>query len=1204
MKRTKKQSTLDVEATPIEPPKSVHKKRKTIPKPLSKNSIIQKDDSNFVVVNDKAILEQEAKVEKKKQSKNVKKVEENSKIAQTISSKKKIVITKTNSIPNKVVIPIVEKNNPLLKPTPTLPKISKIEKPVILETTVTNHSKSSIERKTDIAQKPKSASSNRRKKSKENSNLKKNKEISNSSLQNKSNVEIKPQLVQQQKSNESPALINSEEVNKIRLQEIEQRYGGEQFRKKNRKPITIKPVIVSELKTVEPTENNSHILIVGNPNPNVEDISFNQNETNELDEPKLSYWQQRRLQKKLKQKLQTDSEYTKQDELINSEKSSVVTIESNEVISSYTKAEKPLSDDDIAQKVNNSSKQIEKNEKSDLTSESEPPVLSYWQQRRLNKKAKLLQIREQQNSISSIDNATTIVSEKSIQEPEPQSIGLQNNADNQFTEKLSLKIESQVVTEEEVKDIASTSSLEESPKLSYWQQRRLQRKQKKQQLQNLEVVPSIEENDTSIKSEVPIVTIIESKTSTIELNQNNAPNLAETPETVEAEPRKLSYWQQKRLQKKLKQQQELELKLATQDTESKPEETSIIVPPKRILPFPPEKAILKNENNQLPKTKNHVSTEITSKQLPEKQEDTIVVKEKKILPVPPDKLRQPKPEKSNETAVKKKLPVPADKLLPVKTEQQLSITEKKILPVPAHKVLPIQEKRILPTYEKIDLTKIDSQHVKSQKKNQKPQFPKRPKPPLPTLPEELFSIVQKVEEYIINELNVHSDSTILLGVSGGVDSIAMLDIMAYISLEHNFSIHVAHCNHQLRGNESMEDEKLVRRTASQYGFHFHHTLLKVEEFAVKHKVSTEHAARTLRYQFFEKMAKTTQADLVATAHTADDSAETFLLNLLRGTGLTGLAGIPARRELTRKISIIRPMLTLTKEDLIHYATIRKLHWREDGSNSSLMYKRNKIRLKLLPTLKEQFSPAIIEILNRTARLIHGADKLITEKVEKLIPKLIRSLDKSTVALSIPYFDSVDDFLKGEILQKILIDKFQSQTVSMNTIDRIIALSQSPLGSICDITPTITSTRDRNEIVIQRKEISKEINYTIGKVSDLKTEQFEIKLKEIPRKDVQFTEDPNREFFDADLLPLWLTMRNWKHGDRIQPLGMSGSMTVGDYLTNQKISFIERSKCLVLCAGSEVVWICSLRASDKFKVTATTKRVVSAEFIPISTQNIK
>lgn len=166
---------------------------------------------------------------------------------------------------------------------------------------------------------------------------------------------------------------------------------------------------------------------------------------------------------------------------------------------------------------------------------------------------------------------------------------------------------------------------------------------------------------------------------------------------------------------------------------------------------------------------------------------------------------------------------------------------------------------------------------------------------------------------------------------------------------------------------------------------------------------------------------------------------------------------------------------------------------------------------------------------------------------------------------------------------------------MHTIDRIIGLATGAENAMCSVTPALDALRDRQEIILRKKNSIEEVNHQIPKTGKLATDTFTLSMKELTKKDVKFSDNPNIEFFDADLMPLWLNIRSWQDGDRIQPLGMAGSMTVGDFLTNEKVELLDKERTLVLCAGTEVIWICGRRASDKFKVTTTTKRIICAEY---------
>lgn len=412
---------------------------------------------------------------------------------------------------------------------------------------------------------------------------------------------------------------------------------------------------------------------------------------------------------------------------------------------------------------------------------------------------------------------------------------------------------------------------------------------------------------------------------------------------------------------------------------------------------------------------------------------------------------------------------------------------------------------------------------------------------------------------------------------------------------HGFRISVAHCNHNLRGKDSHRDEQFVRHITKKNNLYFNHTQVNVKHFASKNSFSIEKAARVMRYRFFEKVARDSKFQYLATAHTADDAAETFFLNLLRGSGLTGLSGIPARRPLTNKTSVIRPVLHFTKAELIEYAKKRNLEWHEDVTNSLAMFTRNKVRHELLPLLKEKFSPAVNDVIIRTMHLLQGADRVIAEKVSDLIPHVAETANGQTL-LKTSLFSGLDEFIQGEIIQKIVTEKFDSSPVSYDIIDRVISLAGSEVGAICEISKQVYALRDREGILFVKKTPVFNLHEMVEKTGTYEFGDHKIILKEIPNHDLNFGADPNIEYFDADLLPKRLILRSWQPGDAFQPIGMRGTMKVSDFLTNEKVPLLDKLNVLVLATSNDIIWVCGMRISDKFKVTEKTVKAISVEFI--------
>lgn len=462
----------------------------------------------------------------------------------------------------------------------------------------------------------------------------------------------------------------------------------------------------------------------------------------------------------------------------------------------------------------------------------------------------------------------------------------------------------------------------------------------------------------------------------------------------------------------------------------------------------------------------------------------------------------------------------------------------------------------------------------------------------PLIQEMINSVKQKLSE----EFYSFTNARFLLAVSGGVDSIVMLDIMAQLADELKITISVAHFNHNLRGLSSDNDEELVKKICLSYGIKCYIGSENIIKYASDNAISIEQAARHRRYKMFERLSGNLKIDFVTTAHTADDSVETFLLNLLRGTGLTGLSGIPRKRHLVKNTYIIRPIIDFKKSDIYQYAKERNLQWREDESNTLTNYTRNKIRLELLPKIQQDFSPAIFDLINRTSRLIRGADEFINEFVENAVDTIIKDRRKDRFYISISQLETYSEFIQGEVIRACLSNVFKLLPPNIKVIDRVLALINSPSGAIADINKQIYALKDRGVIIFAQRTPIDSVNMLIDRNCEINLEFATLKLTPIDRKSVEFTKDPLVEYLDADLLPAKLQLRNWEQGDEFKPLGMDGTMKISDFLINQKIPSVEKRGVIVLSTKTDIIWVVGRRLSNTYKVTGNTQKVIKAELI--------
>lgn len=452
------------------------------------------------------------------------------------------------------------------------------------------------------------------------------------------------------------------------------------------------------------------------------------------------------------------------------------------------------------------------------------------------------------------------------------------------------------------------------------------------------------------------------------------------------------------------------------------------------------------------------------------------------------------------------------------------------------------------------------------------------------------------EDFFMKELAIDKTYKVVLAVSGGVDSTVMLDLLYQVQQKYKFEIYVAHFNHKLRGQSSEADQEFVEHLAKYYGIEFYYSSGKVKEYAKKNAISIEVAARSLRYNFFEKTTRTLKADFLTTAHTADDNIETFFINLLRGSGLTGLSGIPKVRKLIKNVRVIRPLISFSKENIIEYAKLRKLQWREDESNDWLEFTRNKVRHKLIPFLENEFNQSIANNIKRVTTFLQGADEFISNFIEDYYQNLIEIPQEDKVLLHIPKLNTYNHYLQGEIISYLLKKNFEIGQVNFSQIDRIIEIKNAETGAIFEINKFITCYKDRNHLIFTKNRIPLSVNSVIEKNSIFNLGDYTLKLEEIPLEQFHIDNDPNIEFFDFDKLPVTLRLRNWEEGDTFQPLGMSGTKKISDFLIDKKVDNFQKSFIYVLSTREEIVWVIGQQISDKFKVSKETKRVLKAQFI--------
>ncbi len=436
--------------------------------------------------------------------------------------------------------------------------------------------------------------------------------------------------------------------------------------------------------------------------------------------------------------------------------------------------------------------------------------------------------------------------------------------------------------------------------------------------------------------------------------------------------------------------------------------------------------------------------------------------------------------------------------------------------------------------------------------------------------------------YIQQEKLFSLSDKILVTVSGGVDSIVLCELFHQTKLK--FSI--AHCNFQLRDNESNADEKFVEQLASKYNVPFYSVRFNTKDFVEENKISTQMAARELRYNWFEEIRKNENYNYIATAHHLDDSIETFFINLIRGTGIAGLHGI-----LSKQGNIIRPLLFATKNQILDFASKEKLKFREDSSNSSDKYMRNKIRHHIIPLLKE-LNPSFETSMNDTIQRLIKVEEIYNWNVK---------LEKRSLLHHKDNYVTVEKWkLKAtKHSETYLYECLKTFNFNESTVKEIIlGLSSEPGKQF--FSPTHRLIIDREVLIIEEKsQITARLPTEYATIDENKKIIFigaiEVEFKTKLPSD-KITRTRTTANLDFDKLSFPLEIRKWQQGDSFYPLGMKNKKKLSDFFIDNKLSLNQKENTWLLTSAGEIAWIIGMRIDNRFKVTDKTKKIYFAELI--------
>lgn len=437
--------------------------------------------------------------------------------------------------------------------------------------------------------------------------------------------------------------------------------------------------------------------------------------------------------------------------------------------------------------------------------------------------------------------------------------------------------------------------------------------------------------------------------------------------------------------------------------------------------------------------------------------------------------------------------------------------------------------------------------------------------------------LQQFKDYIKKNALFTPQQKILLAVSGGKDSVLMAQLFKLCN--YNFSI--AHCNFNLRADEAQRDESFVRLLANSFDVQFYVTHFDTKGYAADHQISTQMAARDLRYQWFEQVRAEGNYDCVAVAHHQSDSIETLLLNLTRGTGISGMHGILPKRD-----RIIRPILFLSRLQIDELVEENDINFVEDSSNESSKYARNKIRLNVIPQLRD-INPNLEETFAQNIIRFAETEEVLAAFIAQKRLEVVTEIN-GDICLAI---HQIKD-LKPQKL--IVFELLKPYHFSSKVVDELLNSLDKQTGTSF-YSATHCATINRNQILISalRDKNRIAVNFLHPKVEFVAINGLKISL---------FYSDSNlvennalKAFVNLDKLIFPLIIRFWQDGDRFMPLGMQNFKKLSDFFIDQKIPLPQKDKIpLIVNGNGEIIWVAGLRTDNRYKVNATTKKVAIFE----------
>ena len=455
-------------------------------------------------------------------------------------------------------------------------------------------------------------------------------------------------------------------------------------------------------------------------------------------------------------------------------------------------------------------------------------------------------------------------------------------------------------------------------------------------------------------------------------------------------------------------------------------------------------------------------------------------------------------------------------------------------------------------------------------------------------------LVAEVQRFIDTHELLHRGAKVMVSVSGGADSMALLSVLYQLQPTYRLTLTVAHVNHQLRSEEAIRDALFVERHADKLGLPFHKVDVDVKALKRRTGLSPQHAARQLRHDALLSLSHSLAATHIALGHTADDQAETLLMRLLRGGGPAGLAGIPAKR-----MPLIRPLLGVQRDSILEYLRTAGVPWAEDSSNANRSYLRNRVRLDLMPTLRE-YHPHITQRLHQVADMLRTDNDVLEQQTERLARQVLsREVGNAMFSIRRAPFSAAPVAMQRRLL-RYAIDRLplSGSTAGFRDVEALLrfVVSGGNVGRRLTLAGQLMAERHSDVILLWQARAlpstSLSVILPVPGTLTLHGLASTLTAKTIARgQGWQGRSESRVAFLDVDAATSPLSLRFPRPGDRLHPLGAAGSQKLQDFFVNRKVPRAMRPYVPLVLAGPEILWVVGYRIAEPFKVRPEARRVL-------------